>query len=133
MLTLDTSAVIALVNQDDPDYERVALSLASDPGPLLMPAGILAECAYMLERTLGLEALDAVLEDLAVGSYTLDCGANDFQRIRWLIGRYADLRLGFSDSAVIACAERNGGRVLTLDRRHFDVVSRELSGMTVLP
>jgi predicted nucleic acid-binding protein len=46
--------------------------------------------------------------------------------------RYADLRLGLTDAFVAVCAERNGGRVLTLDRRHFDVLSRELA-LTVLP
>jgi predicted nucleic acid-binding protein len=35
------------------------------------------------------------------------------------------LPLGSADAAVIACAERHGGRVLTLDRRHFGVVERE--------
>ena len=30
-----------------------------------------------------------------------------------------------ADASVIACAERNGGKVLTLDFRHFRVVARE--------
>jgi predicted nucleic acid-binding protein len=38
------------------------------------------------------------------------------------VGHHVDLPLGFADAAVIACAESKGGRVLTLDRRHFDVV-----------
>jgi predicted nucleic acid-binding protein len=33
--------------------------------------------------------------------------------------------LGFADAAVIACAERRGGKVLTYDQRHFSVVARE--------
>jgi hypothetical protein len=41
------------------------------------------------------------------------------------VRRYRDLPLGFADAAVIACAEDNDGRVLTFDRRDFDVVSRE--------
>ena len=49
----------------------------------------------------------------------------DFARIRELVGRYADLPLGFADASVIACAERNGGRVLTFDARDFGVVARE--------
>ena len=53
-------------------------------------------------------------------------------RIRLLVRRYADLPLGFVDAAVIACAERRGGRVLTLDRRHFGVVGRE-GTLTLLP
>jgi len=46
--------------------------------------------------------------------------------------RYADLPLGFSDAAVIACAERSGGSVLTFDRRDFEVVARDVP-ITVVP
>jgi len=34
------------------------------------------------------------------------------------VDEYVDLPLGFPDAAVIACAERSGGRVLTLDLRN---------------
>ncbi|HEV3311406.1 MAG TPA: hypothetical protein VG815_12910 [Chloroflexota bacterium] len=42
-----------------------------------------------------------------------------------LVARYEDMPLGFSDASVIASAERNGRLVLTLDRRHFNVVAAE--------
>ena len=42
-----------------------------------------------------------------------------------VVQRYEDLPLGFADASVICCAERNGGRVLTLDLRHFGVVAAE--------
>ena len=51
--------------------------------------------------------------------------------IRALVMRYADLPLGFADAAVVACAERSGGRILTLDR-DFTIVSREVP-LTILP
>ena len=76
--------------------------------------------------------MDAVLADLADGAYSLDCGEDDVPRVRELIGRYADLPLGYADSAVVACAERSGGRVLSLDVRHFGPVARE-EAITVLP
>ena len=66
------------------------------------------------------------------GAFTVDCGDSDFARVGALVDRYADLPLGFSDAAVIACAERHRGRVMTLDRRAFDVVGREVS-LTLLP
>ena len=66
------------------------------------------------------------------GRFVLDCGEHDFSRVRHLVRRYADLPLGLVDAAVIACAERNGGRVLTLDLRHFGVVARE-GALTLLP
>ena len=72
-----------------------------------------------------MKLLDGFLADVQTGAFRLDCGEDDVARIRDLLGRYADLGLSYSDAAVIACAERNGGRVLTFDRRDFDVVARE--------
>jgi len=131
MITLDTSALFALLNRKDPDHERVTRILLADPGPYLVPAGILAEIAYLTERRLGLRALKALLHDLEVGALSLECGDEDLPRIRELVARYADLPLGFADAAVIAVAERNGGRVLSLDR-HFHVVAQE-GAIQVLP
>ena len=54
-----------------------------------------------------------------------DCGDDDLGRVRELLSRYEKLGLSFTDAAVVACAERHGGAVLTLDRRDFDVVAAE--------
>lgn len=124
MITLDTSALFALLNRKDPDHERVTSALLADAGPYLVPSGILAEIAYLTERRLGPRALKALLQDLEAGALALECGNEDLPRIRELVARYADLPLGFADAAVIAVAERSGGRVLSLDR-HFHVVARE--------
>jgi predicted nucleic acid-binding protein len=66
------------------------------------------------------------LRDLEERSFSADCGDEDFGRIRELASRYADLSLGLVDAAVIACAERNGLRALTLDRRDFGTVGRDV-------
>ena len=132
MITLDTSALYALLDRRDPDHARVLEALQADPGPYVVPAGILAELAYLVESRLGARAMDAVLADLESGAYSLDCGDDDLPRIRSLALRYESLPLGYADSAVIACAERNGGRVLTLDERDFGVVARE-GTIDVLP
>lgn len=132
MITLDTSGLFALLNRRDPDHESVKATVIESSGPFLVPAGILAEIAYLIERRLGVEVLDRFLEDLETGSLTLECGEEDLPRIRELVQRYADLPLGFADSSVIACAERNGGRVLILDRRDFEVVARE-GALSLLP
>lgn len=86
-----------------------------------------------MEGRLGARAIDVLLESLEDGTLTLDCGEEDFPRIRKLVDRYADLPLGFSDAAVVACAERNGGNVLTLDLRDFGVVAREGTISLALP
>ena len=105
--------------------EAIRAALEQDGGPFVVPVGVMAEIAYLAESRLGLETLDALLDDLQTGAYSLDAALHeDLPRIRELTRRYADLPLGFADSAVIACAERNGGRILTLDD-HLAVVARE--------
>jgi predicted nucleic acid-binding protein len=125
VITLDTSGLFALMNRRDPAHQKVRKALLADPGPYLVPAGILGEISYLLERRYGIKALDAFLEDFESGTFRLDCGEGDLARVRALASRYADLPLGFANAAVIACAERNGGAVLTLDRRDFGPVARE--------
>ncbi len=132
MIALDTSALLALFNRADPHHQVAAAVLESDPGPYLVPAGILAEVTYMLEVRHGTEMLDSFLADLETGAFALHCGERDLARIRALVFRYKDLPLGFAGAAVIACAEGNNGQVLTFDRRDFDVVSRE-STISVQP
>jgi len=133
VLTLDTSGVIALASSDDRHHLVATTVSEADRRPYFVPMGVMAEIAYVLENRVGTHAVFEFLGDVRRGSYVLDCGDDDIPRIDTLIRRYADLRLGFSDAAVIACAERHGGRVLTLDRRHFPVVARGERTITILP
>lgn len=132
MLTLDTSAVVALLDRRDPQHRRVRAALEGDTGPYLIPAWILAEIAYFADVRMSSQAADALLEDIEKGAYAIDCGDDDVARVRELVTRYADLSLGIADAAVVACAERNGGRVLALDVRDFSVVAKE-GRITLLP
>lgn len=132
MITCDTSALLALANRRDRDYARVRAEAESASGPYIVPAATLGEVAYFIETRMTLPNLETFLTDLEAKRLDLDAGRSDFARIRHLVRRYADLRLGMVDAAVIACAERRGAPVLTLDRRHFDVVARE-GTIVVLP
>ena len=125
MITLDTSGILAALNRADPDHERARDALKADRGPLIVPAGILAEAGYMIDVDLGAAVLRQFVSDLEDAYYELDCGEGDFKRIGELLERYADMQLGLADVCVIACAERRGRRVLTFDRRDFVPVARE--------
>lgn len=125
LITLDTSAIIALANRDDPDHRPTLTAFEADPGPYLVPCEIMAEVAYLIERRLGAHIFDAFLMNLESGELSVEHDPARLARVRELAQRYSDLPLGFSDAAVVACAEEHGGRVLTLDRRDFDVVARE--------
>lgn len=132
MITLDTSALYALLNRRDRAHGAAVLALEGDHGPYLVPAATLGEIAFLVEERLGIRVLDLLLADLESGAYTLDCGEADLGRTRQLVQRYEGLSLGFVDAAVIACAERSGGRVLTFDLRDFGVVAAE-GTITILP
>jgi uncharacterized protein len=125
VIVLDTSGLFAALARDDKHHTDATAVLEGDPGPYLVPAGILAEVGYMVETKLGVKVLDAFLDDLIEGAFTFDCGEEDLPRIRDLVGRYSDMSLGVADASVIACAQRTRGRILTFDRRDFGVVARE--------
>jgi uncharacterized protein len=100
--------------------------------PYLVPSGILAELGFLVETRMGAAVLDAFLSDLEQRAFALVNPDDDLPRIRELVRRYADLPLGLADAAVVACAERCGGKVLTLDQRRFGVVAGEGSIELVL-
>ncbi len=124
LITLDTSALIALLARRDPAHGQVRAAVAGRRGPLLVPAAILAEVDYLIRRRVGQRGLGIFLDDLATGALTYDCGDRDLPRIQELVTRYEGLPLSVADASVVACAERNGGQVLALDH-DFTVVARE--------
>lgn len=131
-LTVDTSALVETFDACAERFGDVTAVLNAAEHSPLVPATVLCEIGYLAERRYGRRVIDRVLAEFETGGLELDCGERDIGRVRQLIARYDDLPLGSADAFVAACAERNGGRILTLDRRHFDVVGREL-GLEVLP
>src|SRR2546423_8868732 len=70
MITLDTSGVVALLNRRDPDHVPARAALLEDPGPWLVPAGILAQVAYPVEAPPPPEGLQALPSAPGTGVYT---------------------------------------------------------------
>ena len=131
MITLDTSAIVALGSPRDRWHGRAIAAVDTEPGPYIVPCGVLGEVGYVLPMRAPGDPMTDLTASLEDATLLLDCEA-DFSRIRDLMSQYSDLSLGFADASVIACAERNGGRVLTFDRRDFEVVARE-GKITIVP
>ena len=125
MVTFDTSALLSLFDSRQPLHRDVLEIATANQGALIVPMGIMSEISYFVESRLGHGVLNAFLQDIRDDVYAIYCGEPDIDRIAGLVARYGDLPLGYADAAVIACAERHGGRVATLDHRHFGVVARE--------
>jgi len=132
VITLDTSAIVALLSPRDPRHADVLRELKQAGPPWIVPVAVLGEVGYFIEQRFGAVVLDRFLADLVAGAFTLDCGEQDLAQVRELALRYADLPLGLVDAAVIACAARREHRVLTLDQRDFGVVARDVP-LVILP
>ncbi len=78
----------------------------------------------MLESRLGSIAEEQFVSLITSGRIeVIDLISVDYRRVLALIRRYANLRLGFVDSSIMAVAERlQATTIATLNRRDFAVV-----------
>jgi uncharacterized protein len=133
VITLDTSGLLAIMDTKDRHHAACLSIFDTEDGPFLMSPAILTEMAWLLETRFRREVEQRFLANIGRGALVLSWEFRDIIRIQDLIGRYHDLPLGLADAAVVACAERHGGRVLTTDWRHFSVVARGEKSIRVLP
>ncbi|MGH7881463.1 MAG: type II toxin-antitoxin system VapC family toxin [Candidatus Dormibacteraceae bacterium] len=135
-MIVDASALYAQANADDSRHEQVVASLLADPGPLVTTQLALAEADYLIERRLGIQAEIAFLRDLAEGTFIAEClDRAGLQQALDLVTKYRELGLGLSDASLIVLANRrHTKRILTLDERHFRIVTPlEGGAFSVLP
>jgi len=135
-MIVDTSALLAFFDSDEPDHRAVSDVLMGATEPLAVSPYVVAELDYLVASRLGVSAEMAVLRELAGGAWDLPAlDGEDLTRASSIIERYADQRIGVADASIILLAARYRTRtIVTLDRRHFDVV-RPLNGgrFAVLP
>jgi uncharacterized protein len=133
---VDTSALLAYFDTDEPDHQAVATVLDDTDEPLVVSPFVVAELDYLVASRLGVAAELAVLAELAGGAWDLPViDAEGLRDARAIIERYVDQRIGVADASnVVLAARYRTQTIVTLDRRHFDVL-RPLAGghFTVLP
>jgi hypothetical protein len=125
----DTSGLLALFNRTEPEHEAVRRAVAELREPLVVSPYVVAELDYLVATRVGLEAEVAVLQELAGGAYELaHMEPADVELAATVVARYPDQRIGVADASIVVLADRYRTReILTLDRRHFQVL-RPLSG-----
>ena len=135
-MIVDTSALLAYFDTDEPDRQAVAAVLEDTDEPLVVSPYVVAELDYLVASRLGVAAELAVLAELAGGAWDLPAiDAEGLRDARAIIERYLDQRIGVADASnVVLAARYRTQTIVTLDRRHFDVL-RPLAGghFTVLP
>lgn len=136
MIIVDTSGLLCLLDEGEPEHERVRQCVEAERGPLVTVDFVLAETDYLVLKRLGRDAENAFLGQLLDGAVLREVVTDgDFQRAASIIDDYSDQDIGLTDAAVMAIAERlDSLRVLTLDRRHF-VAFRDRRGraLDILP
>jgi predicted nucleic acid-binding protein len=136
VLIVDAGPLYAAAARKDKHHEQAVALLSVSARPLLVPALVVTEVAYLLADRIGAHAELAFARALAAGELVLEPVLDsDWDRIAELMEQYLDLPLGIVDASVIALAERRGVDVIaTLDRRHFSFVRpHHVEAFTLLP
>ena len=131
---LDTGILYAYYDRRDDWHLRSLEIFERETGRLIVPAPVIPEADHLLGRRLGEAAQATFYQGLSQGFFFVaDLPVGSYARVLELNQKYADLRLGFVDAAVIAIAESlKLARIATTDRRDFGPLSEALS-LTLLP
>jgi predicted nucleic acid-binding protein len=124
MLIVDAGPIYAAAARRDRNHQRCVELLSSAARPLLVPALVVTDVAYLLGDRIGAHAELALARSLELGEMLVEPVLDsDWSRIAELTDQYQDLPLGIVDASVIALAERRRlDTIVTLDHRHFSTV-----------
>ncbi len=94
---------------------------------IYVPVTVLPEVDYLATKYLGERVARSFLEDLTEGYFEyLSINLENITKANKLMAKYQDLPLGFVDASIVILAEYHRiKQVLTLDRRHFNLVQSE--------
>ena len=124
MIIADTSGLLAYFNQAEPSHRRVRSVIDGEDEEIVVSPYVVAELDYLVMTRLGVDAELTVLDELSGGAYELaSMSVAGVQKASSVIQTYRDQAIGLADASIVVLAETyRTRRVLTLDRRHFDVL-----------
>ena len=135
-LIVDAGALYAQADADEPRHGAVRAILEAEREALVTTELAVAEADYLILDRLGPEVELAFLDDLAEGTFLVEClDRAQLRAARDVVARYRDLRLGLADASLVVIAERYATRrLLTFDERAFRAVAPLQGGtFTILP
>ncbi len=135
-LIVDAGALYAQADADEPRHAAVRTVLERERETLVTSELAVAEADYLILDRLGPDVEAAFLEDLAEGTFVVEClDKAQLGAARDIVVRYRDLRLGLADASLMVIAERYATRrLLTFDERAFRAVAPLQGGsFTILP
>jgi predicted nucleic acid-binding protein len=135
VILLDTSGLLAALDGSQSQHREAAASLAEARPPLLLSPFVLAELDYLIASRVGPTARASLLEEVERGAYLIETmNGADVARAHAIIQRYADLQISLADASIVVLAERRRVHdVLSLDERHFRVLTNRGKSLRLLP
>lgn len=137
MIIADTSGLLAFFNRTEPTHQTIRGIVEAENEMLVVSPFVAAELDYLVATKIGVDAEVAMLKELAGGAWDLAClTREDLDAAAAIVKRYRDQDIGLADASLAVLAARYRTRkLLTLDRRHFEVVRPLVGGgrFTLLP
>lgn len=105
-------------------HRAVTELLRSESGPLVTTEVAVAEADFLILNRLGPEVELAFLDDLAEGTFQVECLSQaELKVARDIARRYRSLKLGLADCSLVVLARRyRTNRIATFDERAFRTV-----------
>lgn len=135
-LVVDAGALYAQADADEPRHSAVAEILRAERESLITSELAVAEADYLILERLGVDVELAFIEDLAAGTFEVECLTREELRVaRRLVEQHRDLRIGLADASLVVLADRyRTTRLLSFDERAFRTVAPLGGGtFTILP
>jgi len=135
-LIIDAGGLYAQADRADPAHAAVVQILKDERGLLVTSEIAVAEADYLILSRLGVEVELYFLDDLAEGTFLVECLTREELGVaRELARRHRDLELGLADVSLVVLARRHSTRrIVTFDERAFRTVTPLQGGsFTVLP
>jgi hypothetical protein len=135
-LLLDAGALYAQADRADPHHGAVVEILRAEREPLVTSAVAVAEADYLILTRLGIDVELAFLEDLAEGTFLVECLSRpELAMALALARRHRDLAIGLADASLVVLAQRfRTRRLVTFDERAFRSIAPLQGGtFTLLP
>ena len=135
-LVVDAGALYAQADADEPRHAAVAEILRAERESLVTSELAVAEADYLILERLGIDVELAFIEDLAAGTFEVEClTRNELRVARRLVEQHRDLRIGLADASLVVLADRyRTTRLLSFDERAFRTVAPLTGGtFTILP
>jgi predicted nucleic acid-binding protein len=128
-MIVDTSGLFAFFHADERAHVATRQAIEASEEDLVISPFVLAELDYLVAKRLGTTAELEVLRELAGGAYLHAIFTEDDLTVAAnLVERYRDQDVGLTDASLVVLADRYQTKaIVTLDRRHFDVM-RPLAG-----